>query len=102
LAYEVRIAPAANRSIRKLSHAAQTAVFAKLDELSEQPRPPGCERVQELPKKYRVYRVSVGTSETWYRIVYQVKDKETWILVVKVGDRKEVYERIGALKRLLG
>jgi len=30
-----------------------------------------------------------------------VKDSELWLLVLKVADRKEVYERVSDLKRLL-
>ena len=101
MAYEIRITPAAKRAIAKLSHATQDAVFQKFDELVDTPRPLDSEKIKTVPSKYRVYRVPVRTAETWYRIVYQVKDKETWILVLKVGDRKEVYERLDDLKRLL-
>ena len=97
MAYEIRIAPAAERAIGKLSASIQVAILGKLEQLAENPRPADCEKVKELAQ-YGVFRVRV---EKDYRIVYQVKDKAAWILVVKVGDRKEIYQRLADLKRLL-
>lgn len=95
--YEIRIAPAAERAIGKLSAAVQAAILDKLEELAKDPRPANCEKVKELAQ-YGVFRVRVGKD---YRILYQVKDQTAWILVLKVGDRKEIYERLADLKRLL-
>lgn len=97
MAYEIRIAPAAGRAIGKLSAQIQAAVLDKLEELAEDPRPATCEKVKELAG-YGVFRVKVGKD---YRILYQVEDEITWILVVKVADRREIYQRLADLKRLL-
>jgi mRNA-degrading endonuclease RelE of RelBE toxin-antitoxin system len=101
LAYEVRIAPAANRAIGKLPVATQDAVLALLEELADNPRPRDAEKIKALPTHYKVYRVPLDTVDSSFRVIYQVKDSETWILVLKVADRKEVYERVSDLKRLL-
>jgi mRNA interferase RelE/StbE len=95
--YEVRIAPAAERAIGKLPASVQVATLDKLEGLAKDPRPANCEKVRELAQ-YGVFRVRVGKD---YRILYQVKDQAAWILVLKVGDRKEIYERLADLKRLL-
>lgn len=97
MACEIRIAPGAERAIGKLSAQIQVAVLDKLEELAEDPRPPACEKVKELAQ-HGVFRVKVGKD---HRILYQVKDEAAWILVVKVADRKEIYQRLGDLKRLL-
>jgi mRNA interferase RelE/StbE len=97
VAYEIRIAPAAERAIGKLSAQIQAAVLDRLEELAKDPRPADCEKVKELAQ-YGVFRVKVAKD---YRILYQVKDEVAWILVVKVADRKEIYERLADLKRLL-
>ena len=34
-----------------------------------------------------LYRVRVGN----YRIIYQIQDENLLIMIVKVGDRKEIY-----------
>lgn len=98
MAYEVRITPAAERAIGKLPGRIQLAVLDKLGELAKDARPHGCRKIRGVPPQYDVLRVEVESS---YRIVYQVKDEAAWILVVKVGDRKEVYRRLDDLKRLL-
>jgi mRNA interferase RelE/StbE len=95
--YEIRIAPAAERAIGKLSAQLQVAVLDRLEELAEDPRPATCEKVKELAQ-YGVFRVKVGKD---CRVLYQVKDEVARILVVKVGDRKEIYQRLADLKRLL-
>ncbi|MBN1319370.1 MAG: type II toxin-antitoxin system RelE/ParE family toxin [Thermoleophilia bacterium] len=81
----------------KLSAQIQVAILDKLEELAENPRPAACEKVKELAQ-YGVFRVKVGKD---YRVLYQVKDEAAWILVVKVADRKEIYQRLTDLKRLL-
>jgi mRNA interferase RelE/StbE len=97
VAYEIRIAPAAERAIGKLSAPVQAAILDKLEELAQDPRPADCEKVRELAQ-YGVFRVRVRKD---YRILYQVKDESAWILVLKVADRKEIYQRLADLKRLL-
>lgn len=101
MAYEVKIAPAASRAIDKLSATTQDAVLARLEELANNPRPRDAEKIKALPRQFKVYRVPLKTVDSSFRVVYQVKDSEMWILVVKVADRKEVYERVNDLKRLL-
>jgi mRNA-degrading endonuclease RelE of RelBE toxin-antitoxin system len=101
LSYEVRITRSASRAIAKLPNATQDAVLAKLDQLALDSRPHDAEKIHGLPQQYKVYRVPVMTADSSFRVVYQVKDREAWVLVVKVADRKEVYERVSDLKRLL-
>ncbi|MEE8382492.1 MAG: type II toxin-antitoxin system RelE/ParE family toxin [Thermodesulfobacteriota bacterium] len=58
-------------------------IMKRIDFLSENPRPPGCEK---LTGKDR-YRLRQGR----YRIVYAIRDDELSIWVVKVGHRKDIY-----------
>ena len=98
MAYDIRIAPAAERAIGKLSSGIQGAVLDKIAELGREPRPADCRKIRALPARYEVCRAEV---EGTHRILYQIKDEAAWILVVKVADRKDVYKRISDLKRLL-
>ena len=52
--------------------------------LQHDPRPSG---VKKLGGEDDLYRIREGD----YRIIYTVQDKELIVLVVKIGDRKEVY-----------
>jgi mRNA interferase RelE/StbE len=58
--------------------------------LEENPRPPGVEKMETKEKLYRVY---VGPGHN-YRVIYQILDDILLVLVVKVGNRKEVYRRV--------
>lgn len=46
-----------------------------------------------METKERLYRDYVGPGKN-YRAVYQIRDEVVLILVVRVGDRKEVYRRV--------
>ncbi len=46
-----------------------------------------------METKEKLYRVYVGPAKN-YRVIYQIRDEVLLVLVVRVGDRKEVYRRI--------
>lgn len=46
-----------------------------------------------METKEKLYRIYVGPGKN-YRAIYQIRDEVLLILVVKVGDRKEVYRRV--------
>ena len=58
----------------------------KIESLQGNPRPVGC---QKLTGQER-YRLRQGN----YRIVYSIQDYELTVWVVKVGHRKEIYNKI--------
>ncbi len=55
----------------------------RIEALSEDPRPAGCEKLTGEEK----YRIRQGR----YRIVYSIRDQELTVWVVKIGHRKDVY-----------
>ena len=46
-----------------------------------------------METKEKLYRVYVGPGKS-YRAIYQIQDEILLVLVVRVGDRKEVYRRV--------
>ena len=86
MTYEVRLAPAAVRQLRKLDPPGRRRVQAAIDLLAEDPRPPGG---RQLVGGAGEWRVRTGD----FRIIYDVRDEELTVLVVKVGHRRDVYER---------
>lgn len=66
-----------NRDIRE--------ILTTIDALSEDLRPVGAEKLSGQER----YRVRQGN----YRVVYEIKDEEVIVVVVKVGHRKDVYRR---------
>ena len=62
-------------------------IIRRIGQLAEDPRPPTSKKLSGNDK----YRVRQGT----YRIVYSIEDNELIVVIVKVGDGKDVYR--GAL-----
>jgi len=85
LPYNIEITPAAERQIRKLETTTRRRILKKIETLGTTPRPVGVEKLTDTT----FYRVRVGD----YRIIYEVEDQITRVLVLKVGDRKEIYKR---------
>ena len=86
MTYEVRLAPAAVRQLRKLDPPGRRRVQAAIDLLAEDPRPPGA---RQLVGGAGEWRVRTGD----FRIIYDIRDGELLVLVVKVGHRRDVYQR---------
>ena len=86
MTYEVRLTPAAVRQLRKLDPPGRRRVQAAIDLLAEDPRPPGA---RQLVGGAGEWRVRTGD----FRIIYDIRDGELIVLVVKVGHRRDVYER---------
>jgi len=62
-------------------------VVQRIQQLAENPRPHGCEK---LSGKHPRYRIRQGPS----RILYEITDDELTVYVVKVADRRDVYKRL--------
>jgi mRNA interferase RelE/StbE len=84
VAYTVALAPAADRQFRKLPALIRQRLKRHIDSLATAPRPAGTIKMHGEPD---LYRIRVGD----YRIVYYVWDQKHEVLVVKIGDRREVY-----------
>src|SRR6266540_1660125 len=88
--YNLEFTPAALRELEKLDPNVLRKVFSDIEKLQVNPRPHG---VEKLETKEKLYRVQVGPGKD-YRAIYRVEDEVLLVLVVKVGDRKEVYRRV--------
>jgi mRNA interferase RelE/StbE len=84
MAYSILLAPPAERQLRALAESVQKRIVKRLKSLREDPRPQG---VKKLAGEDDLYRIWQGD----YRIIYMIRDKELIVLVVKIGDRKEIY-----------
>lgn len=84
MGYSILLAPPAERQLKALAEATQKRIITRLKALQRNPRPQG---VKKLAGEGNLYRIRDGS----YRIIYTIQDKELIVLVVKIGDRKEVY-----------
>ena len=85
MTYLVRIAPAAERQLRKFDPQVRRRLHAVIDLLAEHPRPPAA---IQLVGGAGEWRVRTGD----YRIIYEIDDGELIVLVLRLGHRREVYE----------
>jgi mRNA interferase RelE/StbE len=57
-----------------------------MEGLADDPRPNGSEKLSGQER----FRVRQGT----YRIIYEIRDQELVVMVVKVGHRRDVYRTL--------
>jgi mRNA interferase RelE/StbE len=84
VAYDVQFTPAADRQLRKLLRPVQLKVATAVTALAENPRHRGVEKMQGA----ELYRVYVGRD---HRLIFQIRDKQVVVVIVRIGDRKDVY-----------
>lgn len=56
--------------------------------LADDPRPPGVEKLSGMKDRYRIRQGD-------FRILYEIEDDVLIVVVVKIGDRKDVYRKRG-------
>ena len=81
--YRLLIKPSAGQEIEALPKQDRRRIVAKIRSLSDDPRPPGCEKLSGHDQ----YRMRQGN----YRILYEIHDLDLVVLIVKVRHRRDVY-----------
>ena len=83
--YKVQIAESAAKALEKIPKRDKDKIVEKIEYLGLDPRPNGYVKLQG--SKVTMYRIRYGD----YRIVYTVKDEILLVLVLEIGNRKEIY-----------
>ena len=82
--YEIEVSSTAEKQLRKLSPKDQISVLKRIQELGGEPRP----NHSRKPWGQRdIYRVRAGN----YRILYSIEENYLIIIILKVGQRRDVY-----------
>lgn len=82
--YQVIIEKSAQKKLYKLPAAIRDRIIIKVKALATDPRPPGCKKLMGREG----YRIRIGD----YRVIYLIEDGKLTVLVIDVGDRKDIYE----------
>ncbi len=83
--YRIEIRPSVEKTLRKIRDPRlQQRLDAAFEKLAENPRRPGAEKMSGFGNRYR-FRVGD------YRIVREIFDAVLLVLILAVGDRKEIY-----------
>jgi len=72
------------KEIRSIPEKDQIRLLKGIYSLAENPRPHGCKKLVGQDR----YRVQQGD----YRIIYTIHDRDLVVWVVKVGNRKDIYQ----------
>ena len=84
--HSIVIKRSALKALSKLPEKESTKISDAIDKLADDARPDGCKKLEGRGDSYRI---RVGN----YRVIYEINDDELMILVVEIGNRKEIYKK---------
>jgi mRNA interferase RelE/StbE len=87
--YAFRFTAAAQRQLRAIDRPVAMRILTALTTLGDNPYREDAD-IKKLTGPSGLYRLRVGN----YRVAYQVEDGELIILVVEVGDRRDVHRGV--------
>ena len=88
MSFSIRIKESAAKELRRVAKPDRTRIVAAIDRLAETPHLGGA-----LKGDLRgLRRLRVGD----YRVVYEIRDEELVVLVVRVAHRRDAYRRTGS------
>lgn len=90
MTYTVRMTRTAANQLMDLPAKARKQVREHIGRFAKDPRPRGAKKLQSAQD---LWRIRAGD----YRVIYAVQDQELLVLVLRVGDRKRVYDRLQRL-----
>ena len=82
--YRLLLTNSARKDLDRLRGATWERLREALLALRQEPRPPGCRKLQAGPL---MYRIRIGD----YRAVYDVDDEATAVTVLRIRHRRDVY-----------
>ena len=86
MTYWVVLSLSATRELRKFDPDVRRRIQAVLELLAENPRPPAATRLVGGAGEWRV-----RTGD--YRVIYEIHEGRLLVFVLRMGHRREVYER---------
>lgn len=84
--YSIEVKQSAVKTLKRIPHEDQARIIKVIKNLAHDPRPHHCLKL--AGSSY--YRIRCGN----YRIIYDIQDNKLIIVVLKLGHRKEAYERL--------
>ena len=83
--YKIQIKPSASKELELIGNKRdRQRIVTRIQKLADNPRPPGCEKLESNEDKYRV-------RQGRYRVVYSIDDQRRLVIIIKIGHRREVY-----------
>jgi mRNA interferase RelE/StbE len=85
MSYRIELIRIAVKQLTQLPPRIQIKIKNQINKLQHDPRPDG---VKKLSGEDGIYRIKVAKD---YRVVYQIKDDQLIVLIIKIGYRKDAY-----------
>jgi len=85
VSFKIEYRTSVEKDIQKIPHKLLQKIIERIDHLSNNPYPIGCEKISG---KYPYYRIRVND----YRIIYQVIEQKELIIIERIRHRKDVYK----------
>ena len=85
VSYRIEFAKGVRKDFKRLPKKDAERILKKIESLSENPRPPESKKLTNDDS----HRIRIGN----YRVIYDIQDQVLVVLVLKVGNRKDVYGR---------
>lgn len=83
MSYSVEISRSAQKQLAKIDRQQRTRIYDAIRALAEIPRPTGTRKLSGRD----AWRIRVGP----FRVIYEIHDNRLAVVIVAVGDRKEIY-----------
>jgi len=81
--HEIFIERRAQRALAKIVQPHRDRIISAVRRLADDPRPPGAKKLSGRD----AWRIRVGS----YRVLYEIHNAKLVVLVVGIGDRRDVY-----------
>ena len=83
MTHSIEILKSAQKQLARIDQHQRPRLYRAIRKLADDPRPPGTKKLSGRP----AWRIRVGR----YRIIYEIHEDRLPVLVVAIGDRKEIY-----------
>ena len=83
MSYQISIERSAQKSLTKIPKVDQDRIIQLIQSLIDNPRPTGCKKLSGR----EAWRIRIGN----YRVIYEINDKNSEILIVVIRHRRDVY-----------
>lgn len=88
MSYAIQFLPAARKALARLPQPIQVRIDQHILALAERPRPHGAIPLKGEGKG--LWRLRVGD----YRVLYLIQDQKLIVVVIDIGNRREVYRHL--------
>jgi mRNA interferase RelE/StbE len=84
--YSIVFSKSSVKQLKKLDKNTIQRVLSKIEDLSKNPRPIGCKKLEGT--KDELWRIRIGE----YRVIYSIDDEVKIVDIENIGHRKDIYK----------